>query len=133
MTGVMVICLFLIGAKFLVSPRGKEPHESDIVRRPHFGLVILMGCVVGFLMGSMGGGGGVFIGAAFILLFRMDAKTAIGTSILIMGLAAIPGVVSHWLSGTIQIAYALVILASSSITIIFSSLFLSATSKSFGS
>ena len=43
----------------------------------------------------------------------MEAKTAIGTSILIMGVAAIPGVVSHWLSQTIVISYAAVILASS--------------------
>jgi uncharacterized membrane protein YfcA len=64
-------------------------------------------------MGVMGGGGAVFIGAAFILFFRMDVKTAIGTSILIMGLAAVPGVLFHWVDGTIEIAHAAIILSAS--------------------
>jgi uncharacterized membrane protein YfcA len=113
LTGLMVVCLLLIGVKFLVSPRGREPVDSEATRRPSAGVLVLMGCVIGFVMGVMGGGGGVFIGAAFILLFKMDARSAIGTSILIMGLAAIPGVFSHWFSGTIDIYYATAILVSS--------------------
>lgn len=113
LTGVMVVCLFLVGAKLLVSPQ--EPQQADLetVGRPHFALLILTGCVAGFVMGIMGGGGAVFIGAAFILLFKMEAKTAIGTSILIMGMAAIPGVVFHWLGETIEVSYVVAILASS--------------------
>jgi uncharacterized protein len=113
LTGLMVICLFLIGAKFLFSPSDKQQTDTKPVRQPNAVLLILLGSGAGFLMGIMGGGGAVFIGAALILLFKMEAKTAIGTSILIMGVAAIPGVVSHWLSQTIVISYAAVILASS--------------------
>ncbi len=113
LTGVMVICLFLIGVKFLVSPRDKENDDLHSVRRPHAFLLILIGCGAGFLMGMMGGGGAVFIGAALILAFKMETKTAIGTSILIMGIAAIPGVASHWFGGTIEVSYAAAILASS--------------------
>jgi len=113
LTGVMVVCLFLVGAKFLVSPGDKGRADTAMVGRRHVAWLVLMGCVAGFIMGVMGGGGAVFIGAALILLFKMEAKTAIGTSILIMGLAAIPGVVSHWLSGTIEVSLAAAILASS--------------------
>ena len=59
------------------------------------------------------GGGAMFIGIALIVLLKFETKTAIGTSILIMGLAAIPGVVSHWRGGTLQWNYALVILSCS--------------------
>lgn len=113
LTGVMVVCLFLVGVKLLVSPREPERRDGETDRRPHFALLILMGCIAGFVMGVMGGGGAVFIGAAFILLFKMEAKTAIGTSILIMGMAAIPGVLFHWLNATIEVSYAVAILASS--------------------
>ena len=113
LTGVMVVCLFLIGVKFLVSSSNKAQAAVATVERPHFAWLFLIGCVAGFIMGIMGGGGAVFIGAALILLFKMEAKTAIGTSILIMGLAAIPGVVAHWFSGTIEVSFAAAILASS--------------------
>lgn len=113
LTCVMVVCLFLIGVRFLFPARDTGQGTAVTVARPHFVWLCLMGCIAGFVMGIMGGGGAVFIGAALILLFKMEAKTAIGTSILIMGLAAIPGVVSHWLSGTIAFSYAGVILASS--------------------
>jgi len=113
LTGVMVLCLLFVGFKFLVSPHDKEQTAEASAVRPPAVWLVLMGSVAGLLMGLMGGGGAVFIGAALILLFKMEAKTAIGTSILIMGLAAIPGVGFHWFSGTIDVAYAIAILASS--------------------
>ncbi|MEK6233363.1 MAG: sulfite exporter TauE/SafE family protein, partial [Planctomycetales bacterium] len=128
LTGVMIACLFLVGVKFLIPSRDQEQSnieppnidspkvESSTVEpaaRPWAAGLILMGCGAGFVMGIMGGGGAVFLGAAFILLFKMEAKTAIGTSILTMGLAAIPGVAFHWFSGTIDVSHAAVILAAS--------------------
>jgi len=113
LTGVMVVCLFLVGVKFLVSSGDKPQADEETAAPPYFMWLIMLGCVAGFIMGIMGGGGAVFIGAVLILLFKMDTKTSIGTSILIMGLAAIPGVVSHWFSGTIQVSYAAAILMTS--------------------
>jgi len=113
LTGVMVVCLFLVGVKFLLPAGDQGPTAATAATRPRFAWLVLMGCVAGFLMGIMGGGGAVFIGAALILLFKMEARTAIGTSIMIMGLAAIPGVVSNWQSDTIDFSHAAAILASS--------------------
>lgn len=111
--GVMLVCLFAIGAKFLVSPKDPQQDAATPLTRPQSGWLVLMGSAAGFVMGIMGGGGAVFIGAALILIFKMQAKTAVGTSILIMGLAAIPGVVFHAASETIHASYVLAILASS--------------------
>lgn len=113
LAGVMVVALFVIGVKFLVSPADREQSGLTQTRQPHPVMLVLMGCIAGFAMGIMGGGGALFIGVALILLFKMETKTAIGTSILIMGLAAIPGVVSNWFSGTIQVSYAVVIVGAS--------------------
>lgn len=112
LTILMIVCLFLVGAKFLASPNDKERDAASPNARPNSFWLILMGCAAGFVMGLMGGGGAVFIAAALMLLFKMEAKTAIGTSIFIMGLAAVPGVVAHWRSETIEISFAVAILAS---------------------
>lgn len=113
LTGLMLVCLFLVGIKFLTTPEDARQHAATPDRRPHSGALVLLGCVAGFVMGIMGGGGAVFISVALMIGFKMETKTAIGTSILIMGLAAIPGVISHWQSETIEISYAVSILASS--------------------
>ncbi len=52
LTGVMVVCLFLIGVKFLVSPQEKEQPDLGTTGRPHFVLLIVTGCVAGFVMQS---------------------------------------------------------------------------------
>lgn len=130
LTGVMVCFLFLIGTRFLLSPGNESKDQNDArnlnddksgepsinvarAKQPGAWLLVLMGCVAGLLMGIMGGGGAVFIGVVLILLFKMDTKTAIGTSILIMGLAAIPGVIMHWSGGTIEVPYVMAILSAS--------------------
>ena len=115
LTMVMVVSLFAIGIKFLLAP--EEKIESDAnggsSSCPDAFPLVLLGVVSGLVMGVMGGGGAMFIGIALIVLLKFETKTAIGTSILIMGLAAIPGVVSHWRGGTLQWNYALVILSCS--------------------
>ena len=112
---VMVVSLFAIGIKFLLAP--EEKIESDAnggsSSSPDAFPLVMLGVVSGLVMGVMGGGGAMFIGIALIVLLKFETKTAIGTSILIMGLAAIPGVVSHWRGGTLPWNYALVILSCS--------------------
>ena len=68
LTGVMVVCLFVVGAKFLVSPGDREQLDAEPVGRPHPAPLVLLGCVAGFVMGIMGGGGGAFIGVALIAI-----------------------------------------------------------------
>tara|TARA_B100000686_G_scaffold202613_1_gene209554 strand:- start:1773 stop:2120 length:348 start_codon:yes stop_codon:yes gene_type:complete len=62
--------------------------------------VIVLGFVIGLIMGIMGGGGGLFIGAVLMIAFRMPVKRAIGTSILVMGATAVPGLVLHGIAQT---------------------------------
>jgi uncharacterized membrane protein YfcA len=120
LTAVIVVCLFAIGLKFVISSI-KSKSETDEqttngASQPHqasaYALVPL-GIILGTMMGVMGGGGAVFIGAGLILLFRMPARMAIGTSVLIMGLVAVPGVVQHIYVGTLNWAPASAVLASS--------------------
>lgn len=117
LTGLMLVCLFAIGVKFLASredaERNLEKQDQTAHSIGNLWALVTLGSIAGFIMGVMGGGGAVFISIALIIGFKMETKTAIGTSILIMGLAAIPGVLSHWRSETIHASYAVAILASS--------------------
>jgi len=62
--------------------------------------VIPLGVAIGLIMGVMGGGGGLFIGAVLMIAFRIPVKRAIGTSILVMGVTAVPGLVLHGIAQT---------------------------------
>ncbi|MEE3369923.1 MAG: sulfite exporter TauE/SafE family protein, partial [Planctomycetota bacterium] len=62
--------------------------------------VLLLGVDLGRSRGGRGGGGGLFIGAVLVIAFRMPVKRAIGTSILVMGVAAVPGLLLHGIAQT---------------------------------
>ena len=111
LTMLMTVCLLMIGVKFVRSTGEslETTSEGEQNNSAHPIWLMLMGIAAGFTMGVMGGGGAVFISIALILLFKIESKTAIGTSILIMGLAAIPGAITHWARGSVDIGCALVI------------------------
>jgi uncharacterized membrane protein YfcA len=106
LSGVLVVFLGAAGVRFLTS--SAEPPATNLKpdRRPPGWVLAALGAVIGLVMGMMGGGGAIFIGAIFILFFRLPARLAIGTSVVIMGLAALPGVIVHVLSGTLRWDYA---------------------------
>lgn len=115
LTMVMAVSLFSVGIKFLLAPEEKTVSRSNGGSSPSKNAILLisLGLVTGILMGVMGGGGAMFIGIALIVLLKFETKIAVGTSILIIGLAAIPGVVLHWHGGTLQWTDAFVILSCS--------------------
>ena len=96
---VMLVALFGAGLRITLS-RSMEQENSEMPRRPPLPIVIILGGAMGLIMGVMGGGGGLFIGAALMIAFRLPVKRAIGTSILVMGATAVPGLVLHGIDQT---------------------------------
>lgn len=96
---VMLVALFAAGLRITLS-RSMEQETARMMRRAPLPLVIVLGGAIGLIMGVMGGGGGLFIGAVLMIAFRMPVKRAIGTSILVMGATAIPGLVLHGIDQT---------------------------------
>ena len=96
---VMLVALFAAGVRITLS-RSMEQETARSTRQPPLPLVIVLGFVIGLIMGIMGGGGGLFIGAVLMLAFHMPVKRAIGTSILVMGATAVPGLVLHGIAQT---------------------------------
>jgi uncharacterized membrane protein YfcA len=70
-----------------------------------------IGVVAGGLSGLLGIGGGVIMVPAFVHFARMEVKSAIATSLVCVGLFAIPGSIAHALLGHVdwRVAAALIV------------------------
>jgi hypothetical protein len=70
---------------------------------------VATGVLAGGLSGLLGIGGGVVMVPAFVALGGMALKRAIGTSLVCVGLFAIPGTITHALEGGIDWRFALLL------------------------
>jgi uncharacterized membrane protein YfcA len=64
------------------------------------------GAVAGLLSGLLGIGGGIVMVPAFSGWMRMNIKQAVGTSLVCVGILAVPGTITHQLLGHINWAFA---------------------------
>ena len=95
-----VFMTLLMGIKFIVKPITTTRELSD-ARDPKKRLIgsIAGGCVVGFICGFIGAGGGMMMLLVLTSLLGYDLKTAVGTSVFIMSFTALTGAVSHFAIG----------------------------------
>jgi uncharacterized membrane protein YfcA len=73
------------------------------------GPLILIGAVTGLYAGFLGLGGGFILVPMLTRWMRLDIKRAIGTSLIAIGILAIPGTITHAYLGHIDWAIALVL------------------------
>lgn len=85
--GVFAILMVLASIPMI---RGKRDIASDN-RRFRVVLVILEGTLIGFLTGLVGAGGGFLIIPALVFLTGLQFKTAVGTSLFIIGINSLAG------------------------------------------
>lgn len=93
----------LLAAKFALA--GKEPKPR--VRTAPTKLLFratFVGLAAGALSGFLGVGGGVVLVPAMVLLLNFHVHEAVGTSLMVMAIYAIPGSVAHYLLGHVDIA-----------------------------
>lgn len=90
-------------------PRG--PEEAPSVRR-HVparhrlaGLVVL-GVVTGLYSGFLGLGGGFVVVPSLVRWFGVDIKRALGTSLIVVAVLAVPGSITHYALGNIDLKLA---------------------------
>ena len=70
---------------------------------------MLVGVLAGGLSGLLGIGGGVVMVPAFTAVAGLPLRKAIGTSLVCVGLFAIPGTITHALQGGIDWRFALLL------------------------
>jgi len=73
--------------------------------------LMFVGLASGYCSGLLGIGGGAISVPALILLFGLDPKIAVGTSLFVIVPTALIGSIVHLKSGNVHVYYALVFLS----------------------
>lgn len=95
-----VFMTFLLGVKFIVKPvmTTKEAMQGVSAGKRAVQSLIC-GCLIGFICGFIGAGGGMMMLLILTSVLGYELKTAVGTSVFIMTFTALTGAVSHFVIG----------------------------------
>lgn len=99
---ISMLSTVFLGLKFLIKPIvGGETAESakERQRTGKTALAMVLGCLIGWVCGFTGSGGGILMLTVFTLVLGYNLKVDVGTSTLIMTLVAMTGAVSHFSMG----------------------------------
>lgn len=95
-----VFMTMLLGIKFIVKPVMTTKETMNAVSTPKRVLQsILCGCMIGFICGFIGAGGGMMMLLILTSVLGYELKTAVGTSVFIMAFTAFTGAMSHFAIG----------------------------------
>lgn len=91
-----VFMTMLLGVKFIVKPvmTTKEKQANKSVKTKII-QSLLCGCLIGFICGFIGAGGGMMMLLILTSVLGYELKTAVGTSVFVMTFTALTGAVSH--------------------------------------
>ena len=92
-----VFMTLLLGIKFIVKPvmTTKESMEA-VSKKKRIIQSLICGCMIGFICGFVGAGGGMMMLLILTSVLGYELKTAVGTSVFIMAFTAFTGAMSHF-------------------------------------
>jgi uncharacterized membrane protein YfcA len=95
-----VFMTFLLGVKFIIRPvmTTKEAMQGVSAKKRAIQSMVC-GCIIGFICGFVGAGGGMMMLLILTSVLGYELKTAVGTSVFIMTFTALTGAVSHFTIG----------------------------------
>ena len=95
-----VFMTFLLGVKFIIRPvmTTKEAMQGVSAKKRAIQSLVC-GCLIGFICGFIGAGGGMMMLLILTSVLGYELKTAVGTSVFIMTFTALTGAVSHFTIG----------------------------------
>ena len=95
-----VFMTFLLGVKFIIRPvmTTKETMQGVSAKKRAIQSLVC-GCLIGFICGFVGAGGGMMMLLILTSVLGYELKTAVGTSVFIMTFTALTGAVSHFTIG----------------------------------
>lgn len=85
---------------------GVVPAVPRVPTRHRTGGLVVLGAVTGLYSGFLGLGGGFIVVPALVRWFGFDIKRGIGTSLVIVAILAVPGSITHYLLGNIDLTLA---------------------------
>jgi uncharacterized membrane protein YfcA len=104
-----VVMTAFLGIKFIVKPvMTTKEAMLDVSKAKRTVQSIVFGCLVGFVCGFVGAGGGMMMLLVLTSILGYELKTAVGTSVFIMTFTALTGSVSHFVIDGISNVSALI-------------------------
>lgn len=100
MGGFSTVMTLFLGIKFIVKPvMTTRENMNQVSGGKRIFQSIVCGCLVGFICGFVGAGGGMMMLLILTSVLGYELKTAVGTSVFIMAFTAFTGSVSHFAIG----------------------------------
>ena len=101
--GWMAVDMALLAVRPPRHEAGAGPHAMRL-RSPLW--IGLLGAITGLFSGFLGLGGGFVVVPVLVRYFGFDAKRAVGTSLVVVAVLAVPGSIAHYLLGHVDLALA---------------------------
>lgn len=99
--------MLLVGVSFFIRSWLFAENESPL--RLSRSVLLLTGCLAGFLAGFLAIGGGLVMVPAFVRLLNMKFKDATATSLFCVAILSIPASIGHFLLGHINLSATLML------------------------
>lgn len=93
--------LAVVGAR-VVRPIAQETRDLGTRRRQNRPLLVASMAGVGVFTGLLANGGGFLLVPLYLLVFGLRMRQAVGTSLLVISVLAIPTLATHWALGHID-------------------------------
>ena len=95
-----VFMTFLLGIKFIIRPvMTTKEAMAGVSAKKRAIQSLVCGCLIGFICGFIGAGGGMMMLLILTSVLGYELKTAVGTSVFIMTFTALTGAISHFAIG----------------------------------
>ena len=111
-----VFMTLILGIKFIVKPvmttREVQAQKSQKEKNIQS---LICGCLIGFICGFVGAGGGMMMLLILTSVLQYELKTAVGTSVFIMSFTALTGACSHFFIGGMPHLTALIVSAAATL------------------
>jgi uncharacterized membrane protein YfcA len=103
-----LICWMAVDMTLLAlrEERSEEERATHAERRTSWFWLGALGAVTGLYSGFLGLGGGFVVVPALVRWFGFSAKRAVGTSLLVVSILAVPGTITHYALGHVDLALA---------------------------
>ena len=97
-----VYMTMILGVKFIIKPiMTTKEIINNVDAKKRMIQSIIFGIFIGLICGFIGAGGGMMILIVLTSIMGYELKTAVGTSVFIMGFTALTGSISHFVIGGI--------------------------------
>jgi uncharacterized membrane protein YfcA len=95
------LVLIVVGLRVLL-PADEAALAKGTERRRHRALLVATVALTGVFTGLLANGGGFLIVPLYLLIFGLAMRQAVGTSLLVITVLAIPTLITHWALGHIN-------------------------------